>query len=199
MRFRILSCLSVAMATMVTGCARQEIAGLRGATGISSHRWENVCDPTTDAACASGRMTGGGSSISVGGAKVTKGLELHCDITLSNNLEVNWKDASGSHNFHITKPITFAECADDPDVHPEPPVAPFDTFVGSTLGSLDGVDGARCDFIFVDAGEGGNGKGDKAELLIWDKDGNWALEVRLSLITGGNLQAHYDQPHGSKP
>jgi len=199
MRLRILSCIGVALsATLVTSCAEQQLTSLRSPTRGGS-KWENVCNPDTDAACASGRMTGGGSSISVGGAKVTKGLELHCDITLSNNLEVNWKDATGSHNFHITKPITFAECADDPDVHPEPPVAPFDTFVGSTIGSLDGVDGARCDFIFVDAGEGGSGKGDKAELLIWDKDGNWALEVRLSLITGGNLQAHYDQPHGSKP
>src|SRR4051812_8121646 len=66
MRLRILSCLGVAVATVVTSCAQQELAGPRSATRASGHRWENVCNPTTDAACASGRMTGGGSSISVG-------------------------------------------------------------------------------------------------------------------------------------
>jgi hypothetical protein len=198
MRMRILSCVGVALsATLFTSCAEQQITNLRAPTR-GALLWETVCDPTRDAACASGRMTGGGASINVGGAKITKGLELHCDITLSNNLEVNWKDEHGSHQFHITKPIDFAECADDPDVHPEPPVAPFDTFVGSTLGSYDGVDGARCSFIFVDSGEGG-GKEDLAEILIWDKDGNFVLELKLMPISGGNLQAHYDQPHGNKP
>jgi len=138
-----------------------------------------------------GRMTGGGSSITVGGISITKGLTLHCDITLSNNLEINW----AGHHWHLDKPITSADCVDDPAIDPAPPPAPFDTFNGTAVGQLDGVDGSNVIFTFVDAGEPG-GKGDKAAIKIFDPSGNVVLELALSLITGGNLQAHFDQPHG---
>jgi hypothetical protein len=145
-------------------------------------------------ACATGRMTGGGATVAVGDVKITKGLTLHCDITLSNNLEINWPD----HKWHLDKPITKATCIDDPAIDPTQPPAPFDTFIGEAIGRLDGVDGALIKFTFVDAGEPG-GKADKAGFQIWDKDGNLVLSLPLQLTTTGNLQAHYDQPHGSKP
>ena len=143
-----------------------------------------------------GRMTGGGGSVTVGGVYVTKGLTLHCDITLSNNLEINW---AGANNWHLTKPIETADCVDDPAIHPEPPVAPFDTFNGTATGSLNGVDGSFCRFTFVDAGEPG-GKNDKAGIQIWapGADPNAdapVLNLALSPTKNGNLQAHYDQPH----
>ena len=139
-----------------------------------------------------GRMTGGGGQLIIGDVYVTRGFTLHCDITLSNNLEVNWP---GNH-WHLDKPIQYAECTDAPDVSPEPPPAPFDTFYGEAVGSLNGVDGALIQFQFQDAGEPG-GKNDRAWIKIYDPAGTLVLDVPWSYLDHGNLQAHYDQPHGS--
>ena len=137
-----------------------------------------------------GRMTGGGSNIDVGIGRITKGLTIHCDITLSNNIEINWP----GHKWHLDKPIDSAECILDPQYDQPPPAAPFNTFNGTATGELDGVDGAKLVFTFIDAGE--PGKNDKVSLKIWDKNGNVVLDLPLNTISGGNLQAHYDQPHG---
>lgn len=139
-----------------------------------------------------GRMTGGGGQLTIGDVYVTRGFTLHCDITLSNNLEVNWP----GNKWHLDKPIEYAECTDQPDVNPEPPPAPFDTFYGEAVGSLNGVDGARIQFQFQDAGEPG-GRNDRAWIKIFDPAGNLVLDVPWSYLDHGNLQAHYDQPHGS--
>ena len=139
---------------------------------------------------ASGRMTGGGSNIDFGIGRITKGLTIHCDITLSNNIEINWP----GHKWHLDKPIDSAECILDPQYHQPPPAAPFNTFNGTATGQLDGVDGAKLVFTFIDAGE--PGKNDKVSLKIWDKNGNVVLDLPLNTLSGGNLQAHFDQPHG---
>jgi len=149
------------------------------------------CDPKKQDCTLDGRMTGGGKQITVAGVKVTRGFTIHCDILLSNNLEINWPDGN---NWHITKPLTSAECVDDPTVNPEPPPAPFDTFIGEGIGSLNGVDGAFVKFVFVDAGEP-SGKGDKASIQVFDPGGTLVLNVPLSPLDGGNIQAHFDQPH----
>jgi len=141
-----------------------------------------------------GRMTGGGSQITIGDVRVTRGFTIHCDITLSNNLEINWPD----NKWHITKPLTMALCVDDPAVHPEPPPAPFDTFIGEGVGEWNGQPGSIVRFTFVDAGEPG-GKNDRAQIMVWAADGSLVLNVPMSFLTNGNLQAHYDQPHGNKP
>ncbi len=146
-----------------------------------------------------GRMTGGGGQIILGDVRVTRGFTIHCDITLSNNLEVNWPD----NRWHIDKPLTSAQCIDDPSVDPEPPAAPFDTFIGEGIGRLNDVDGSAVRFTFVDSGEPG-GKQDKASVQIWapGADPNSATPVQdvpLSVLDHGNLQAHFDQPHGNKP
>ena len=152
-------------------------------------------DPPPSDCTLPGRMTGGGADIEVGGAKVTKGLTLHCDITLSNNLEINW---GGGNNWHITRPLTDANCIDAPDINPVPPVAPFDTFIGIAVGTFNGIEGYICQFIFADAGEPG-GKHDLAAIQISSPSGEVVLHVPLSETSTGNLQAHYDQPHGNKP
>ena len=36
----------------------------------------------------------------------TRGFTIHCDITLSNSVEINWAD----HQWHINKPLTRATC-----------------------------------------------------------------------------------------
>jgi hypothetical protein len=149
------------------------------------------CECSKDCALP-GRMTGGGGSIDLNGAKVSKGLTLHCDITLSNNLEINW---GGGNNFHITKPLISANCIDDPAVNPVPPAAPFDTFIGVAAGTVNGVEGYTAYFTFVDGGEPGTQ--DKAGIRIVAPDATVVLDVPLDFITNGNLQAHFDQPHGA--
>lgn len=144
-----------------------------------------------------GRMTGGGGTVTAtSGATVTYGFTLHCDITLSNNLQLNW---AGGNQWHLDKPITSATCEDDPSIEPKPPVAPFDTFHGEATGRLNGVDGSRIEFTLVDDGEGNN-SGDKARFTIYAPNSNTVvLTVNLQVTTNGNIQAHYDQPHGQKP
>lgn len=159
---------------------------------------------------AYGRMTGGGVirlAGYVGGepveVKFTHGFTLHCDILLSNNLEINW----GGNQWHLDKEsLENVSCIDDPDVAPEPPASPFDTFIANAFGSLrmgDGasVSGSYIAFTLQDAGEPG-GKNDKAGLAIWAPGADPATEDPVVLVpfdftVNGNIQAHYDQPHGS--
>lgn len=141
-----------------------------------------------------GRMTGGGGQIRVDGVRITRGLTLHCDITLSNNLEINW---SGGNKWHLDKPITSALCIDDPAYNPVPPAAPFDTFIGEAYGSLNGVDGSFVRFVFIDNGEPGDT--DRASIDIWAPGDDPSTDPPVLSVSGvldnGNLQAHYDQPH----
>lgn len=139
-----------------------------------------------------GRMTGGGFKI--GDLKVTSGFTIHCDILLSNNLELNW----GDNKWHIDKPLTSATCFDDPAYDETPPVAPFNTFVGEGVGKLNGVDGSVVKFTFIDAGE--PGKNDMVQIQVFPPGGGSpVLDIPLGKIQVGNIQAHYDQPHGQHP
>lgn len=140
-----------------------------------------------------GRMTGGGAQV-YGNVKITRGFTIHCDLVLSNNLQINW----GGNKWHIDKPLTKATCFDDPAYQEQPPRAPFNTFIGEGTGRLNGVDGSKVYFTFIDAGE--PGKNDKAAIRIIAPDGvTVVLDVPLSLLDHGNIQAHYDQPHKQKP
>ena len=121
-------------------------------------------------------MTGGGSVFQ--GSRVTHGFELHCDISLPNNLEINWE----GNRFHLTQ-LDSATCSDDSNISEEQPVAGFDTFVGSGVGRLNGVDGATIDFKLTDAGEPGGGV-DRAEFSI-----GMVLAV-AGPLDKGNHQAH---------
>ena len=136
-----------------------------------------------------GRMTGGGKNIRMSdGLRITKGFTIHCDLLLSNNLEVNWP----ANKFHMTE-NTSAICLDtDADQHP--PNAPFDTFIGVGTGKLNGVAGATIRWTFVDNGEPGKDN-DEVAISIYDVDGNNVLYLPLEKIFGGNIQAHFDQPH----
>ena len=142
-----------------------------------------------DTVMSNGRFTGGGHQIRVDGVRVTRGLTIHCDLLLSNNLQVNWQ----GNKFHMNEHMTTVSCTDDPDIIQEPPPAPIDTLVGIGLGRYNGVDGYTIAFTLVDAGE--PGVNDKMAILITDGGGGTVLDVPLQLLDGGNLQAHYDQPH----
>jgi len=144
-----------------------------------------------------GRMTGGGQQFDINGVRISRGLTLHCDIALSNNLEINWPGSNGTNNFHITRPLTSAVCILDPAYRQPPPRAPFNTFIGVAQGTLNGIPGATAYFTFIDAGEPGHN--DKTQIRITDASGAVVLDVPLGNLAHGNIQAHYDQPHGNKP
>jgi hypothetical protein len=116
-------------------------------------------------------------------------MTVHCDILLSNNIEINWPGSK----WHLDKPITSAVCSDDPLIIQKPPTAPLDTFVGTATGRLNGVDGYDLDFTFVDQGE--PGKNDQVRFLITATDGTVVLDFPLTTLKNGNIQAHFDQPH----
>lgn len=142
-----------------------------------------------------GRLTGGGLKVAgTRGEVVTFGMTLHCDILLSNNLEVNWS----GHKWHLTKPITSASC-DNIQQDPEPPASPIDTFEGEGYGKLDGVGNSFVRFRFEDHGEPGSN--DRVQITIYEPGSTTlvALDIALQKINVGNLQMHYDQPHGQKP
>lgn len=147
--------------------------------------------PTDCVAPGTGRFTGGGKQITVGGLSVTRGLTIHCDLRLSNNLEVNW----GGNHFHLTEHLTTLACTDDPNIVQTPPRAPLDTLTGVGTGRYNGADGYTIRFTLVDAGEPGSL--DMMAILIFEtaNPANVVLNVPLQYMTTGNLQAHYDQPH----
>ncbi len=138
-----------------------------------------------------GRFTGGGHQLRVAGVRVTRGLTIHCDLLLSNNLEINWR---GNH-FHMMEHMTTVACTDDPNIIQDPPAAPLDTLIGIGEGRFNGLDGYTIEFVLVDAGE--PGRQDEMGFVIYEtaNPGSVILNVPQQQLDGGNLQAHYDQPH----
>jgi hypothetical protein len=141
-----------------------------------------------------GRFTGGGFQINANDVKVTRGFTLHCDALLSNNFEVNWKDADGNaHHFHTDKNPPVAECSlvGDP---PNPPVAGVNRIVIlDAPGTLDGVEGHTVTIVLEDHGEPGTA--DRAYIAIDGVGITNGSVLEPALIDGGNIQAHLDQPH----
>jgi hypothetical protein len=162
-----------------------------GTDGGSSRSVELVvpeldCDPDL----TNGRFTGGGHQIRVDGVRVTRGLTIHCDLVLSNNLEINWN----GNQFHMLEHLTTVECSDSPDIVQAPPPAPLDTLIGTGSGRYNGNEGYSIEFTLQDYGE--PGRNDQMAILITeDATGAVILDVPLQTLSGGNLQAHYDQPH----
>jgi hypothetical protein len=139
----------------------------------------------------SGRFTGGGKQVDVGDvASITRGLTIHCDLLLSNNLEINW---GRGNNFHMLEHLETVACFDDPAIDQRPPAAPLDTLIGRGTGRYNGVDGYSIEFTLVDAGE--PGRSDEMGFVITAPDGSVVINVPLQHLAGGNLQAHFDQPH----
>ncbi len=139
-----------------------------------------------------GRFTGGGHAIDANNVKITRGFTLHCDLILSNNLEINWPGTGRQNQFHMLV-HTSAICTDDPTIDQRPPNAPVDTIVGVGTGRYNGLPGYTVNFTLVDAGEPGTA--DQIALVITAPGGGVVLNLPIQNITGGNIQAHYDQPH----
>lgn len=146
-----------------------------------------VCEePTLD-----GRFTGGGHQIRVDGVRVTRGLTIHCDLLLSNNLEINWQ----GNQFHMLEHLTTLECFDDPAIIQASPPAPIDTLVGTGTGRYNGEEGYSITFELQDHGEPGRNSDMMSIYIVHDASGDVILDIPLQHLTGGNLQAHADQPH----
>ena len=172
-------------ATAVTPWPSGEGAGQTSSVTVTI---PDTCAPGT------GRFTGGGNQVDVGGiAKITRGLTIHCDLLLSNNLEINW---DGGNNFHMLDHLETLACFDDPDIDQTPPAAPLDTLIGRGTGRLNGVSGYSIVFTLIDAGE--PGRNDQMGFTITAPNGTVVINVPVTNLTAGNLQAHYDQPHKNK-
>jgi hypothetical protein len=167
-----------------------------GFTGTGIPASTQVTIPTDcEQIAAIGRFTGGPNAISIAGAKVTTGLQIHCHPKdPSVNFEINW---AGGENFHLTD-VTTVTCFDSPLVTPQPPRAPVDTIVATGYGTYNGLTGYTIEFMLVDSGEPDNKRSDQMRILIYKTGdpGDVKLSVPLQFITAGNIQAHYDQPHG---
>lgn len=133
----------------------------------------------------SGRFTGGGFQIA--DVKVTRGFTIHCDNLLTNNLEVNW---GGGNNFHMAKnTLTSVRCTRPVD--PTPPASPVARIQASAVGRCNGAP-ATISFVLEDRGE--PGREDRAALFI-SGAGSCNLSLPETVLDGGNIQAHFDQPH----
>ena len=147
----------------------------------------NPTDPPPPTIIGCGRFTGGG--FSVGDVRVSQGFTLHCDALLSNNFEVNWPEGN---NFHIDKNPTDVVCQliDDPD----PPNAPVNRIDINGTGTLNGAP-ATVTLVLIDNGERAGAPLDQVYIAINGvaiTGGSVASPVPLD---GGNIQAHFDQPH----
>ena len=170
--------------------------------GVASGTWDDnfpngqtssvTVTVPTNCSPGTGRFTGGGKQVVVGVATVTKGFEVDCDMTTpSNNLEVNWSDASGgTHHFHME---TFVSAMCTLNGNPAPPKAPVNTIVASGTGRYDGVEGFTVQFTLIDNGEPGTH--DQAGFMIFETANptNVVLSFPVMTITTGNIQAHVDQ------
>jgi hypothetical protein len=149
------------------------------------------CRDSSNRASGTGRFTGGGKQVIVGVVTITKGFEVDCDLTTpSNNLEINWSDASGTHQFHMEN---FMSAMCTLNGNPVPPKSPVNTIVASGTGRYDGVEGFTVQFTLIDNGEPGTN--DQAGFMVFEtaNPSNVVLAFPVMTITTGNIQAHIDQ------
>ena len=151
----------------------------------------NVTIPSK-CAPAIGRFTGGGKQVTVNlvngdPVAVTKGFEVDCDLhTPSNNLEINWE----GNQFHMTS-FNAADCSFTGP--PNPPTAPVNTIVGMGTGRYDGTDGYTVIFELIDNGEPGTNDEISFKIYQTSNPSNVVLQIPLTFVTTGNVQAHVDQ------
>jgi hypothetical protein len=144
-----------------------------------------------------GRMTGGGSTFTSSGVRVTHGFQIHSTQppqTVNNRLQINW----AKKRFHLLT-LTKVDGMDSANIDQGQPAAPIDTIYGEGYGWYNGKTPAGVKFTFVDAGE--PGVNDTAKYFIYlDGNNNHAydsgetvvLNTGPSKLVYGNHQAHYE-------
>jgi hypothetical protein len=105
-----------------------------------------------------GRFTGGGFQNRVDSVRVTRGLTIHCDLLLSNNLEINWT----GNQF--------------------PPDAPLDTLIGVGTGRYNGQDGFTVQFTLRDYGESGQCGAEHSAAASGRRDTATCLPIRAEPV-----------------
>jgi hypothetical protein len=123
------------------------------------------------------------------------GFILHCDVSKSpNNLQIDWRPLPGGpiHIFHLTNMET-GFCLET-DADQGMPLAPFDTHIGYGTGRFKVGSSpwqtASVRWRFVDAGEPGKDT-DELFIVIVSSAATYVISGRIS---GGNIQAHEDDP-----
>ena len=116
-----------------------------------------------------------GSSVNV-----TFSFRSHHSLGYEDSMKVAW----GHYRFQLTQ-LTYVEVVDDPTISPEPP-AVNDTMHGIGVGECNGVAGCQVEFIFTDAGEGG--QYDWAWIKITDLSAATVLETS-GFLAKGNIRA----------
>ena len=169
--------------------ARAEGPWTDGATGGQEYAVLATV-PSDCVAGGNGRFTGGGKQVEAGGlAKITRGLTIHCDLLLSNNLEINW---DGGNNFHMLEHLETIACFDDRASirrgrrrrSTRWSAAARDASMGRRR--LDRVHAHRRRRAGTRRQDG---------FTITAPNGTVVANVPASSLPRGNLQAHYDQPH----
>lgn len=156
-----------------------------GCTSIATAGFTTNPDPGDP--CENGRFTGG--TVQIGDVKVTSGFTLHCDELLSNNFEVNWPQAN---NFHTDK-NQEATCSLVSD--PTPPRAPVSRIeIVNGAGTFNGQPGTIT-LVLVDYGEKAGAPKDRAYIEVNGVAITPGTFADPAEIDGGNIQAHFDQPH----
>ena len=185
---------SVAVSVLAVGTWGDGVAGGQSAS--------TAVDIPQDCGLPSlGRFTGGGALVKlntgekVGNSKVTDGFTIHCDLLLSNNLEINWGTGRNAHQFHMLEHITTVSCFDDPSFDQPPPASPVDTIVGIGIGRYDQQDGYTVEFTLKDGGEPETNDMTAFRVYETANPSNVVLNVPLVNVATGNVQTHFDQPH----
>lgn len=129
------------------------------------------------------KMIGGGS-VFMGNERVTHGMQLNCNSDNNSNLQINW--GKGEH-FHL-EDVTSAICFTTPGFDQGNPNSTFNTHKGEGTGKLNGVDGYKVAWTFIDAGE--PGKNDTANIKITDSTGITTVLTVDGNLKNGNHQAH---------
>jgi hypothetical protein len=100
MRTRILYGPGILLAAgAIAGCADEQVSAPNPVPSFGATNGNGPpepCDPKEENCEGTVRFTGGGGQdVVAGGFQLTKGFTLHCDITLSNNLESTGRCTTG--------------------------------------------------------------------------------------------------------
>jgi hypothetical protein len=99
------------------------------------------------------------------------------------------------NNFHTEKNPNVVSCT--LIAPPNPPDAPVNRIHIEGTGTLNGVDGVSYTLVLIDNGEKAGAPPDRAYIAIGGGVGpltNGSI-ADPAPIDGGNIQAHFDQPH----
>jgi hypothetical protein len=135
-------------------------------------------------------MTGGGSTFTSSGQRVTHGFQVR-PVGSHSSLQVNWD----KKRFHLGE-LTYFDGSEDAAIDQGQPNAPIDTVYGEGYGTYNGKTAAVIQFTFVDAGEPGVNDIATYKIAI-DVNNNKILDAGDTIVldTSGKLDRGNHQAH----